>query len=372
MINGRPSARHAFRRRVESRRELCGRNVGIQCAQRLTSHHTVQNDPANGACRGSHPVHAGRDDCSMPAASLRNLRPAGSKRRSPPPGAGRHRRAPTALSVASAHFACEPRSDYLRPGRLIARIDPGNRGDRVMTNTTKPDTTTPEALQAEKALAEQAAAGEKRFDIGQFGEEVRRVMVVAAHPDDLETACGGTIGLLVQAGVEVTLVLGTDGDIGTHDPAMTREGLAAIRREETVAAAQVLGLKDVVFLGRHDGELVADLVLRAEVAKAYRRYQPDTVFTFDPYWSGPGPPRSHCRRPRGGRRLHALQDGTLPPRAIGRRGQCSGREALLLLWRQRPQGRDRDRHLPRRGSSKAARPNVTPASSARAKRLSSG
>ena len=85
-------------------------------------------------------------------------------------------------------------------------------------------------------------------------------------------------------------MLGTDGDIGTHDPAMTRERLAATRREETLAAAQVLGLKDVVFLGRHDGELVADLALRAEVAQAYRRYQPDTVFTFDPYWAGQAHP----------------------------------------------------------------------------------
>ena len=159
-----------------------------------------------------------------------------------------------------------------------------------MADTMTPDTTTPETLQAEKELAEQAAAGEKRFDIGQFGEEVRRLMVVAAHPDDLETACGGTIGLLVRHGIEVTLVLGTHGDIGTHDPVMRREKLAAIRREETLAAAQVLGLKDVVFLGRHDGELVADLILRAEVANAYRRYQPDTVFTFDPYWAGQANP----------------------------------------------------------------------------------
>ena len=90
---------------------------------------------------------------------------------------------------------------------------------------------------------------EKRFDIGQFGEEVHRVMVVAAHPDDLETGCGGTVGLLVRQGVEAVLVLGTAGDIGTHDPAMTREELAAIRRKETMAAAKALGLKDVLSWG---------------------------------------------------------------------------------------------------------------------------
>jgi LmbE family N-acetylglucosaminyl deacetylase len=169
-----------------------------------------------------------------------------------------------------------------------------------MSDATTPDTTTSETLQGERipaaqALAGQApagqtAAGEKRFDIGQFGDEVRRLIVVAAHPDDLETACGGTIGLLIRAGVEVTLVLGTDGDIGTHDHTMTRERLAATRREETLAAARVLGVNDVVFLGRHDGELVADLALRAEVAHAYRRYQPDTLFTFDPDWAGQAHP----------------------------------------------------------------------------------
>lgn len=130
---------------------------------------------------------------------------------------------------------------------------------------------------------------EKRFDVGQFGD-VKRVLVVAAHPDDLETACGGTVALLVERGVEVALLLCTDGDIGTHDPAFTRERLAATRREEALAGARVLGLSDLFFLGHPDGELVADLTLRAEVAGIYRRWQPDTVFTFDPFWAGQAHP----------------------------------------------------------------------------------
>ncbi|MCU0509967.1 MAG: PIG-L family deacetylase [Anaerolineae bacterium] len=134
-----------------------------------------------------------------------------------------------------------------------------------------------------------------RFDISQFGAigpegDIKRLLVVAAHPDDLETTCGGTLALLVDAGVEVALLLCTDGDIGTHDLSYTRESLAATRREETLAGAQALGLKEVFFLGHHDGELVADLQLRAEVAGAYRRFLPDTIFTFDPYWHGQAHP----------------------------------------------------------------------------------
>jgi LmbE family N-acetylglucosaminyl deacetylase len=131
---------------------------------------------------------------------------------------------------------------------------------------------------------------EPRFGISQFGDEVRRVLVVAAHPDDLETACGGTVALLIRYGIEVSLLLGTDGDIGTHDLSFTRESLAATRRQETRNAAALLGLKEVIFLGHHDGELVADLALRAEIAGAYRRLQPDTIFTFDPFWAGQAHP----------------------------------------------------------------------------------
>jgi LmbE family N-acetylglucosaminyl deacetylase len=131
---------------------------------------------------------------------------------------------------------------------------------------------------------------ESRFDIGQFGEEIHRLMVVAAHPDDLETTCGGTLALLIPTGVQVALLLATDGDIGTHDASLSREILAGTRRQETLNGARELGIHDVFFLGHHDGELVADLKLRAEVAAAYRRWQPDTIFTFDPNWSGQAHP----------------------------------------------------------------------------------
>ena len=131
---------------------------------------------------------------------------------------------------------------------------------------------------------------EQRFDVSQFGDEIKRILVVAAHPDDLETTSGGTLALLIGRGIEVALLLGTDGDIGTHDLSFTRETLAAVRRQETLAGAAALGIKDVFFLGHHDGELVADLALRAEVAGIYRRWQPDTIFTFDPAWGGQAHP----------------------------------------------------------------------------------
>jgi LmbE family N-acetylglucosaminyl deacetylase len=131
---------------------------------------------------------------------------------------------------------------------------------------------------------------DKQFDVSQFGDEIKRILVVAAHPDDLETTSGGTLALLIGRGIEVALLLGTDGDIGTHDLTFTRETLAAVRRQETLAGAAALGIQDVFFLGHHDGELVADLALRAEVANIYRRWQPDTIFTFDPAWGGQAHP----------------------------------------------------------------------------------
>mgnify|MGYP000111889179 CR=1 FL=1 len=115
---------------------------------------------------------------------------------------------------------------------------------------------------------------------------VKRLIVVAAHPDDLEVVCGGTIALLVERGVEIISVNCTLGDIGTQERELGREALATTRLAETKDAAKILGIKETYNLGHHDGELLPDLELRAQLARLYRQTQADTLFTFDPYWSG--------------------------------------------------------------------------------------
>ncbi len=117
-------------------------------------------------------------------------------------------------------------------------------------------------------------------------DDVNRLIVVTAHPDDLECACGGIILQLLDRGVEVHLVVCTLGDIGTQDRTISRSQLATTRLTEMQNAADQLGLTSVQNLGHHDGELVPNLELRAQIALLYRTTQADTMFTFDPHWNG--------------------------------------------------------------------------------------
>jgi LmbE family N-acetylglucosaminyl deacetylase len=111
-------------------------------------------------------------------------------------------------------------------------------------------------------------------------------MVVLAHPDDPEFFCGGTVGRWAQEGAEVTYVLVTRGERGSDDPATNPEQLAEIREKEQRAAASVLGVRNVVFLGHPDGSVVAGLPLRRDITREIRRWQPDVVITCDPVRSG--------------------------------------------------------------------------------------
>jgi len=117
-------------------------------------------------------------------------------------------------------------------------------------------------------------------------EEVKRAIVVCAHADDMETMMAGTAWLLHVKGVELYELICTSGDLGTHDPAYTRESLAATRAKEARDGGAVLGFSEVVSLEYHDGELEPSLELRAIIAHYYRRWQPDALFTFDPSWAG--------------------------------------------------------------------------------------
>lgn len=116
--------------------------------------------------------------------------------------------------------------------------------------------------------------------------DVKRLIVVAAHPDDMETMCGGTVALLVARGVQVFSVNCTLGDIGALDRTLARPALASTRLAETEDAAEVLGIVQTFNLGHHDGELLPDLALRAQIARLYRVTQADTLWTFDPFWPG--------------------------------------------------------------------------------------
>jgi LmbE family N-acetylglucosaminyl deacetylase len=108
------------------------------------------------------------------------------------------------------------------------------------------------------------------------------VLGVFAHPDDAEISAGGTLTKWARAGRAVHLMVLTNGDRGSGDPAMDRADLARIRKRETDAAAEVLGLASVHVLGIHDGELENTDVVREAVIRRIREVRAATVLSVDP------------------------------------------------------------------------------------------
>ncbi len=113
-------------------------------------------------------------------------------------------------------------------------------------------------------------------------EVTRRVLAIAAHPDDLDFGAAGTTASLVAAGDEVIYCLVTDGDAGGFDNTISRTDMAEIRRREQTAAAKVLGVDELHFLGHPDGRVVADLDLREALSRVIRQVKPDLVLSQSP------------------------------------------------------------------------------------------
>jgi len=113
-------------------------------------------------------------------------------------------------------------------------------------------------------------------------DEIERVMVVTAHPDDSEFGAGGTVAKMVKEGREVTYVIVTNGNKGSSDRSMTPERLARIREEEQRNAARTLGVARVEFLGYPDCEVEDTRDLRRDVTRQIRRWRPDLVIAQNP------------------------------------------------------------------------------------------
>jgi len=110
----------------------------------------------------------------------------------------------------------------------------------------------------------------------------KRVLVIAAHPDDVEFGMGGTIAKWTDEGAEIAYVLVTDGAAGSNEPGVNPHELARLREEEQAKAAAVLGVTKLYFLRHRDGELVATLELRRQLTRIIRTFKPDRVVAQDP------------------------------------------------------------------------------------------
>ena len=111
---------------------------------------------------------------------------------------------------------------------------------------------------------------------------LERALVVISHPDDAEFGAAPTIAQLTAAGVRVDYVVTTDGGKGTEDPNVTPAELSAVRIAEQRAAADILGVSEIVHLGYPDGYLVPSLNLRRDITRQIRRFRPDLVITQNP------------------------------------------------------------------------------------------
>jgi LmbE family N-acetylglucosaminyl deacetylase len=111
---------------------------------------------------------------------------------------------------------------------------------------------------------------------------VVRVLVVTAHPDDVDFGTAGTVAAFTAAGVDVTYCVVTNGEAGGSDRAMARADMAALRQDEQRAAAAVVGVSDVRFLGHPDGMVQATTDLRRDISRVIRDVRPQRVVTQSP------------------------------------------------------------------------------------------
>ncbi len=103
------------------------------------------------------------------------------------------------------------------------------------------------------------------------------IAVVTAHPDDAEILCGGTMIKYVKKKHKVTIIIATNGEVGS--PTLSKKEIAKIRHEEAKEGAKIIGA-DLIWLGYPDEFLFDCKETRIAVLNALRKSNADVVFTF--------------------------------------------------------------------------------------------
>jgi len=109
-----------------------------------------------------------------------------------------------------------------------------------------------------------------------------RILVVAAHPDDIDFGAGGSVATWVAEGHEVAYCICTSGEAGEAPDDVPRDGVPALRQAEQRAAGAELGVTDITFLDHVDGRLQPTLDLRRDISRVIRTVRPDRVVSQSP------------------------------------------------------------------------------------------
>jgi LmbE family N-acetylglucosaminyl deacetylase len=113
-------------------------------------------------------------------------------------------------------------------------------------------------------------------------DEIERILVVTAHPDDVDFGSAGSVARWTDAGIEVSYCVCTSGEAGGSDLTVPRSTMVEIREAEQQAAAKVVGVSDVTFLRHPDGRLAATFDLRRDISRVIRRVRPQRVVGQSP------------------------------------------------------------------------------------------
>ncbi len=111
---------------------------------------------------------------------------------------------------------------------------------------------------------------------------MKNILCFAAHPDDLEFTCTGTLKKKREEGYDLIYVIITNGENGFKKESANAAERINRRKSEQLESAQKLGVSDVIFLDYRDGFLEYTEELRRRLTEIIKKFKPEIVFSFDP------------------------------------------------------------------------------------------
>jgi LmbE family N-acetylglucosaminyl deacetylase len=112
--------------------------------------------------------------------------------------------------------------------------------------------------------------------------EIARILVIVAHPDDVDFGAAGTVARWTDAGIDVSYCVVTNGEAGGSDLSVPRDEMVTVRQAEQTAAAKQVGVHDIHFLGYPDGRVEQTIGLRRDLTRVIRLLRPDRVLCQSP------------------------------------------------------------------------------------------